>query len=177
LIDIKTDGEATYRALRPLLEKYADLLTHFAAGLVNERAITVVISGNRARDVIAAEAERLVGIDVRLDDLRSRSDLPSDLAPLVSDNWQMNFQWRGEGSMAPQEREYLQRLVRTAHDQGRKVRFWATPENEAVWDVLLDAQVDLIGTDELDRLAKQGVLRRALMRRASIRRVRSSFIA
>jgi glycerophosphoryl diester phosphodiesterase len=154
LVDIKTEGAATYRALRPLLAKYSDMLTHFALGIVSERAVTVVISGNRPKELIASESERLVGIDGRVGDLRSDADFPSDLVPLISDNWMLQFTWRGEGEMPEKERAHLARVVRTAHDQGRRVRFWATPENEAVWRVLLEADVDLIGTDDLPRLAR-----------------------
>jgi len=32
------------------------------------------------------------------------------------------------------------------------VRFWGTPDNEVVWRLLLDANVDLIGADDLDAL-------------------------
>jgi glycerophosphoryl diester phosphodiesterase len=154
LIDIKTGGEETYQALRPLLEKYRGMLTRFATGLVHQGAVTVVISGNRPKELIAAEEERLVGIDGRAADVRSESDLPSDLVPLISDNWMLQFTWRGEGEMPERERQNLERLVRRAHDQGRRVRFWATPENENLWQTLLDADVDLIGTDDLGRLAK-----------------------
>jgi glycerophosphoryl diester phosphodiesterase len=153
LIDIKTGGEETYRALRPLLEKYRRMLTRFAAGLVHEGAVTVVISGNRPKALIAAEEERLAGIDGRAADLNTADDLPSDLVPLISDNWTLQFTWQGEGEMPSRERQKLDRLVRRAHDQGRRVRFWATPENENLWQTLLDADVDLIGTDDLGRLA------------------------
>jgi hypothetical protein len=154
LVDIKTDGEATYRALRPLLDRYRHLLTRFAAGIVHEGAVTVVISGNRPKELIAAEEERLAGIDGRAADISSTGDLPSGLVPLISDNWTLHFTWRGEGEMPARERQKLERLVRRAHDQGRRVRFWATPESEKLWRTLLDAEVDLIGTDDLGRLAK-----------------------
>lgn len=154
LIDIKTGGEETYRALRPLLEKYRNMLTRFAAGRVHEEAVTVVISGNRPKELIAAEDERLVGIDGRAADVRSEDKLPSDLVPLISDNWTLHFRWRGEGEMPERERQNLERLVRAAHDQGRRVRFWATPENENLWQTLLDADVDLIGTDDLGKLSE-----------------------
>ena len=38
--------------------------------------------------------------------------------------------------------------------QGRKVRFWATPETEAMWKELLAAEVDFINTDKLKELEK-----------------------
>jgi len=52
------------------------------------------------------------------------------------------------------ERDKLRSLVAQAHERGRRLRFWATPEQESVWRELLAADVDLIGTDDLPRLAK-----------------------
>jgi glycerophosphoryl diester phosphodiesterase len=47
----------------------------------------------------------------------------------------------------------LRELVSQAHAKGRRVRFWATPENPKLWNELRAAQVDLIGTDNLGKLA------------------------
>jgi hypothetical protein len=43
--------------------------------------------------------------------------------------------------------------VPATHAAGRVVRFWATPENESLWPQLRACEVDLINTDQLDRLA------------------------
>jgi hypothetical protein len=45
-------------------------------------------------------------------------------------------------------------MVARAHERGRLVRFWATPESETVWAELLAAGVDLINTDRLADLQK-----------------------
>ncbi len=46
--------------------------------------------------------------------------------------------------------------METAHTNGQRVRFWATPEQpparEAVWQELLAAHVDYINTDHLEAL-------------------------
>jgi glycerophosphoryl diester phosphodiesterase len=40
-------------------------------------------------------------------------------------------------------------LVRTAHAQGRQIRFWGLQDEPGVWQELWDAGVDLINTDRL----------------------------
>jgi glycerophosphoryl diester phosphodiesterase len=55
--------------------------------------------------------------------------------------------------MLESERARLREIVTKAHAADRVVRFWATPENEQVWRELRAAGVDLINTDQLDRLA------------------------
>ena len=54
--------------------------------------------------------------------------------------------------MPAAERAALQRWVERAHGQGRKVRFWNTPDRAQAWRILIDAGVDVIGTDDLDGL-------------------------
>ena len=56
--------------------------------------------------------------------------------------------------MPESERAKIKEIVTKAHDAGRVVRFWAIPENEAVWAELRSEGVDLINTDRLARLAE-----------------------
>ncbi len=150
LIDIKSRGTSTYEALDAVLAEYADLFTRVDQGQVIEGPILAVVSGNRARKVIDADETRFVGVDGRLSDLGS-DDSP-DLLPWISDRWGAHFQWDGMGEMPAGEREKLQRIVEQAHKEGRAVRFWATPETREMWEVLADAEVDMINTDDLDGL-------------------------
>ena len=152
LIDIKSDGETTYAALSKLLAQYSEILTSVHNGKLTTKAVTVVISGHRAKETIAGGSPRYAGIDGRLSDLDTK--LPSHLMPLISDNWSVHFRWRGKGPMPVQEKQKLRKIVEKAHRQGRRIRFWATPENTAVWNELDKAGVDLINTDDLDGLKR-----------------------
>lgn len=151
LIDIKSDAETTYAALHKLLEEYDDVLSVTKGEKHRPNAVTVVISGNRAQNAIASTMVRRAGIDGRLTDIDSEQ--PAHLMPLISDNWGQHFRWRGQGDMPEQERRKLRELVKKIHGDERRVRFWATPESPAVWSELLDAGVDLIGTDDLETLS------------------------
>ncbi len=48
----------------------------------------------------------------------------------------------------------LKNIVEKAHKDGRKIRFWAMPDNAAVWQKLLDAGVDWMNVDDLKRYRK-----------------------
>ena len=61
-------------------------------------------------------------------------------------------EWSGEGAPPPQLRRELARLADLAHTQGRRLRFWGSPDREEVWRVLHEAGVDLINTDDLGGL-------------------------
>lgn len=152
LIDIKTDGVDTYQKLAEILEKYRPMLTQVKDGETTRRAVSVVISGNRPIEFIRNKTNRLAAIDGRLSDLQSSA--PSHLIPLISDRWPSHFQWSGEGELPKDEREKLAQILKQAHAAGRKVRFWATPDNENTWRTLNKAGVDYINTDDLPGLAK-----------------------
>ncbi len=152
LIDIKSDAASTYAALRKVLAEYADILTVTKGEAQTAGAVTVVISGNRAQDRIANDAVRYAGIDGRLEDLDSQAS--RSLVPLISDNWSRHFSWSGSGPMPVAQRQKLREIVTKAHHAGRRVRLWATPEDPRVWNELLDAGVDLIGTDDLEQLSQ-----------------------
>ncbi len=148
LIDFKTEAEETYALLRPTLANYREMLT--SANDKTPPAVSIVISGNRPFKTIEADKQRLCGLDGRLSDLDSK--LPASLMPMISDNWRNHFKWRGEGEFPEVEQQKLKNAVQKSHAAGRRLRFWATPENERLWAVLAKAGVDHINTDKLAQL-------------------------
>ena len=150
LIDIKSEAKSTYRALNTLLSEYRDVFSYMEAGTEHTGAVTAIVSGNRAIELISADTIRFVGIDGRLTDLES--ELPNHLLPLISDNWTSHFKWRGVGDIPAEERHKLTTIVERVHNKNRRVRFWGTPDNVTTWKLLQEAGVDLINTDDLKGL-------------------------
>ena len=151
LVDIKANGAAAYAALHALLAQYDSLVSSTEDARYIEKAVTVIISGDRPIREIEDSNPRRAGIDGRVADLDS--DKPAALLPLISENWTSHFRYRGVGSMPEVERKKLHDMVARAHSRGRRIRFWATPENPVLWKELRDSGVDLIGTDELAKLS------------------------
>lgn len=156
LVDIKTDGRPTYRAIHRALLRHRALLTRFAPRF-EQGAVEVVISGNRPLDLMQGQRRRFAGYDGRLSDLSS--GLSPRLMPLVSDNWSEHFDWRGEGPMPAAERAELHAMVRRAHASGYRLRFWETPDDPGaartrLWSALADAGVDHLNTDDLAGLSR-----------------------
>ena len=151
LVDIKTDGEKVYAALKDALKPYAPMLTRFEGNKVERRAVTVILSGDRPRDTLAREPRRLAALDGRPSDLGK--NLPVSLLPLISESWISLFKWWGSGPISRADREKLAALVAQTHAEGRTIRFWAAPDNLAGWSVLNAAGVDYLNTDRLAELA------------------------
>lgn len=151
MIDFKSEAIETYRALKKILVDYREMLTEFGADGTQHKAVTVVISGDRPIELMASESERLAFVDGRLDDLNANTK-PSDLMPWVSENWKNHFKWNGRGTMPEKEVIKLDALIKKAHAQGRKIRFWSTPETGAFWRKAYSLELDFINTDRLKRL-------------------------
>jgi hypothetical protein len=150
LVDVKSDATNTYIALREALRPYAAMLTTFSKERTVTNAVTIVVSGNRARGLMASETNRLAAYDGRLADLDSGDS--ANLIPLISDNWALHFKWRArpeDGPLPEPERARLRQLVERSHQQGRRLRLWGTPDRLPMWIELQGAGVDFINTDNL----------------------------
>ncbi len=152
LVDVKSEAVTTYAALDRVLQGYAEILTIYRNGKTEPGAVSVLISGNRARAEPAAQLVRHAAIDGRMEDLET--NVSPDLVPWISVNWATEFKWRWTGEMPPEIRTSLTQLTTRVHAQGRQLRFWNTPDRPEVWRELQAAGVDLIGTDDLAGLAR-----------------------
>ncbi|MFD6325481.1 phosphatidylinositol-specific phospholipase C/glycerophosphodiester phosphodiesterase family protein [Streptomyces sp. NPDC058442] len=153
LVDIKTEGASTYLEPDRRLRRYRHLFTTCVDGRVLPGPVTAVVSGDRAaRAPMEAQRVRHAFYDGRLTDLGGPAR--ASLIPLISDNWTLHFTWRGVGAFPAAERQKLRDVVGSAHARGRRVRFWATPDQpgparDALWGELAAADVDHLNTDDL----------------------------
>lgn len=150
LIDIKTDATETYKELKKYLDKYKSILSKYENGEVITNAVTIVLTGNKPYDAVQKETIRYAFIDQSLTSLDKPFD--SSFCFMTSTKYSNVLSWEGKGEIPKAEKEKLIALVNQAHQQGKKVRLWASPENIIVWKALLDCGVDLINTDELKKL-------------------------
>ncbi len=150
MIDFKTEAPSTYTVLKPLLKKYKKYLSFSKGDRLTQKAVTIFLSGNRPVEMVLAEKKRWVGIDGRPADLGK--GYSAAFMPVVSDHYRNHLQWRGYEDITAKELAHLRELVRRTHTEGKKLRLWASPENEEVWEVLLEEGVDLINTDQLKEL-------------------------
>lgn len=169
LVDIKSDGPATYRRLHEILAGYAKGRPGFLTTYTNRAgqydvvkgAVTVIVSGNRPREVMREQATRYAAYDGRRADVGpdvNPDDTPGFI-PLVSDNWATFFRgelaWDGTGDIPADTKAELARVVNAVHREGKLFRLWNLPKDApAVWGALHDAGVDLINTDDLAGLSK-----------------------
>jgi hypothetical protein len=148
MIDVKTGANNTYMALKAVLEKYRAILSNYDHGQVHLGAVTIVLSGHKPFQMIKDEQNRLAFID---EDLRKtyQDTTAVDVYKMASCKYSNLVKWKGDGLMPDDEQKKLCQYVIMAHKYGKKVRLWASPENDTVWRELLKCGVDLINTDKL----------------------------
>ncbi|HEX6889639.1 MAG TPA: phosphatidylinositol-specific phospholipase C/glycerophosphodiester phosphodiesterase family protein [Chryseolinea sp.] len=145
MIDIKTDGIDTFRALHHLLSKYPDTI-----GQEKHKGFRVFISGNRAVELIRNDPQRLSSIDGRPEDLGK--GFTKEEMPVISENYRKIISWNGKGSPSKEDLNKLTVLASKVHAEDKRLRLWGIPDHENAWNVLLEAGVDLINTDRLKEL-------------------------
>jgi hypothetical protein len=151
LVDIKSEAESTYAALKPVLQQYQGMLTRFRAEKIETNAVTVILSGNRPRETLLAEKDRLAAYDGRLVDLGK--GLSTSFMPLVSDSFAERFPSAKTGTLSEIDQGKLERAIEQAHQEGKAIRFWATKDDPQSWKMLRDVGADLINTDNLTGLS------------------------
>jgi hypothetical protein len=152
LIDVKSHAESTWVALEPLLRRYDDVIASWHGDSMATRPVIALISGERPLLTLPAQRDRWAGLDGRLADLDAAHGPPAVAMPLVSDDWKRITDWRGRGAPPDSARRRVAQAVARAHAQGRRLRFWNTPDVPVVWRLLVRSGVDLIGADDLDAL-------------------------
>ncbi|TFK48501.1 hypothetical protein OE88DRAFT_534268 [Heliocybe sulcata] len=174
LIDLKTEGAATFDRLYEYLEplRSAGYLTTVEAGspypVFTPSVITVVGTGNTPLSSVVglgngSARRRDIFLDAPLLDLASTSDggfakayTPS-VSPLASANMQDVVGWTWLAPWVARRR--LRRLVDAAHKKGIQARLWNTPNfpvwlRNYVWQVLLDEGADWLNVDDLPAAAR-----------------------
>jgi hypothetical protein len=153
MIDIKSESEKTFLALERLLQKYKHILSSCENGQQVKRNLTIILTGHRPLALLKSKQCRLFYVD---DNLQKADNDPgySDMYATTSCKYSKLINWKGDGVMPAGDKKRLCELVTKAHSSGKKVRLWASPEKENVWQELLRCGVDLINTNKLVALRR-----------------------
>ena len=148
LVDIKDD----YQMSLPALIREIEPLTKYLTTPKKKRAITILISGNRPRPVDYKNYPDYILFD---DDLK---------LPHSKEQWKRVGQvslpfnklsaWKGEGLLKISEKKQLKHVIDSVHSAGKKIRFWAAPDNVTSWKIQSNLGVDLIGTDKIEEFVR-----------------------
>jgi glycerophosphoryl diester phosphodiesterase len=146
MIDIKSDGQATYPVLKEAIAHYSTLFQSPAGA----GPVIIFLSGNRPREAVLKDPDAPVALDGRPEDVGK--GYAAAVMPVISDTYGKWSTWNGKGRPAPEALQRIKNLAQRVHAEGKKLRLWAIPDNPDAWKELLEAGVDLINTDNLEEL-------------------------
>lgn len=140
LIDLKTPAEETLAALVKILEPHQHLLAP-------KGSVKIVVSGNTPSPDKFTQYPAFIFFDGRPEIAYTAPQL--ERIGLVSQAFQKYSKWDGEGEIAEKDKKAVLKVVKQVHDQGKKIRFWATPDNINAWKTMMSFGVDFLNTDKV----------------------------
>jgi len=143
LIDLKTPAEETLEALITALKPMEQFLEP-------KGPVKIVVSGN----VPAPENFERYPAFIFFDGRPEISYSPDQLKRigLISQSFQKYSKWNGEGDLPAKDKKAILKVIETTHQLGKKVRFWAIPDNIQTWKTMMGLNVDFVNTDKVVQL-------------------------
>lgn len=149
LIDIKENYK---QALQILLQELKPLKKYLSSKLNSTKPVTILISGERPLPGEYKKYPRYIFFD---DDLML-FHTPGEWkrVGLVSLSFERYSKWNGEGNLPDSDQIVFTHVIDSVHHAGKRIRFWAAPDNENSWRTQMKLGADLIGTDEIQKLSQ-----------------------
>jgi glycerophosphoryl diester phosphodiesterase len=146
VIDLK---EAYTPILAELLRELESLKPFIRSGNSNS-PLTIIITGNRPPPAEYKNYPSYIYFD---DDLQLPHN-PNEWKRVaqVSLNFTNYSKWNGDMAIPPVDEKVLRSVINAVHQSGKKIRFWAAPDNPAGWQKLMELKADILSTDEIDKL-------------------------
>jgi len=143
LIDIKTDAKQTLDQFVMLLNKYPSI--------TRNKNIKIVISGNMPAPALFEAYPDFIWFDGRL----SIQYAPKQLAriALISEDYYKVIGYKPIWPLDSVTVVKAKQFIDQAHQLGKPVRLWASPDKPAAWEQFMQWGVDFINTDKIKELA------------------------
>lgn len=149
LIDIKKDYKVS---LQLLIKELQPLKKYLFSYNDRNKPVTILISGERPPP---SEYKNYPGYIFFDDDLKlSHTAQEWKRVGLVSLSMERYSSWNGRGALPEKDKEVLKNVIDSVHNAGKKIRFWAAPDNENSWTTQMKLGVDFIGTDKIQQLSE-----------------------
>lgn len=143
MIDIKEKWDTVLPLLIAKLQQHPDCFNRE----VNPKAVQVFISGDRPPDTTFHSYPP----EIMFDGLPGKKYQPADLKKVVmiSTDFHLYSPWNGKGKLPIEDADKIKKIVVSAHNEHKPVRFWGAPDTEDCWRTLLGLGADVINTDHV----------------------------
>lgn len=137
LIDIKSQADST-------LDEIVNQIAQYSAFIQANCPIQFVISGNRPRPDKWSSYPHFIQFDGRPNENYTPEQW--ERIGMVSESFG-KYAKLGQKDIPQETFDKMKTIVNAVHAQNKKVRFWATPDTEGVWEALAKMGVNFINTD------------------------------
>jgi alkaline phosphatase len=144
MIDLKTEGVSTLNTLVSLLKSFPEL--------TGCPTLQIMISGSVPDPQTWKHYPSFIFFDGRPHIDYSADQL--ERVSMISTSFRDHSAWNGRGELREADRAKLKSIVEAAHKKGKPMRFWATPDFEEAWAELMKLKLDVIVTDNVNRLSE-----------------------
>ncbi|WP_394993284.1 hypothetical protein [Emticicia sp.] len=143
LLDLKRDGKEILKVLYAQLKPHEKELRH----------VKIAISGDMPPPEDFASFDKMFFFDGRKNLIYSKKAYKK--VALVSASF-LDFgkYWAGKEPLSDETFQKINTFVEEIHTKGKKVRIWGTPNTILGFETLKKLKIDIIGTDDLELLAK-----------------------
>lgn len=142
MVDLKTPLHPTIDRLMAKLREYPEVFDP----TVNPYAVRVIITGSRPDPKEFHTYPAFISFDGFLD--VNYTDEQLKRVAFFSEPFFNYSKWKADGqALTDQDRDVIVKAVTRAHDMGKSIRFWASPDNVVAWKTLRELGVDIINTD------------------------------
>ncbi|MEO8961903.1 MAG: phosphatidylinositol-specific phospholipase C/glycerophosphodiester phosphodiesterase family protein [Ginsengibacter sp.] len=149
LIDVKENYKLSLQLLTKELEPLKNYLFSYHD---KSKPVTILISGERPPPSEYKNYPDYIYFD---DDLRLHHSAQEwKRVGLVSLSFERYSSWKGEGVLPEKDKDVLGNVIDSVHQSGKKIRFWAAPDNENSWTTQMKLGADFIGTDKIKQLSE-----------------------
>lgn len=143
LIDLKTPGKETIPVLIRELQPYLKIFAPVGP-------VKIVLSGDVPTPQEFGQYPDYLFFDGRPEINYSKTQL--ERIGLISQSFGNYTKWNGKGILVKKEKEALEAVMKHVHGQGKKIRFWGTPDNINAWKMLMNMGIDYLNTDKVEEL-------------------------
>jgi len=144
LIDVKTEAISTLDSLIALLKKYP--------AIINNKNITIVISGNNPPDSLFIHYPNFIFFDGRI--FKNYTEEQLTKIALISEDYGKFTMWKKTWPMQKLEEEKIMASIEKVHALHKPVRLWGTPDFPAAWEAFIKMKIDFINTDKIEEISE-----------------------
>jgi alkaline phosphatase len=142
MIDLKTEGDPTLKVLVQKIKQHP--------ALTSSPTLRIAISGNVPDTSLWRNYPSFIWFDGRPGIQYSAKHLQR--VAFISTDFKRYSEWNGKGLLVAADVSKLKSLRDAVHAQGKKLRFWGTPDFKNTWLTMIKLEIDIIGTDHVNEL-------------------------